>query len=325
MFLHPMFLAKAACAVGLAAAALAAAAQPAYPSRPIKLIVPLAPGGPVDLVARRLGDSLSKQMGQPVTVENRPGGSGIIGANACKASAPDGHTLCVMLSDTLAINPAIYKKLPYSTADFTPISEISRIDTAVVVSASLPVRNIQELVQYDQANPGKLSWGHFGVGSSSHLFMVQVNKKLGANIVDIPYQGGGPALNGLLGNQVQVSSLSYSLVAQHIDQGKLRALAVLGDKPSPRFAGVPLLKNQGLDSAPNAWIGLYAPAGTPAAIVSRLYSETKAITSDSTFQSNLAAQGLVVTGSSPEETAATIQLENKAWSTAARMANVSLD
>lgn len=156
-----------------------------------------------------------------------------------------------------------------------------------------PIRSIQELLQYDRAHPGKLNWGHFGIGSSSHLFMAQVNEKLGARIVDVPYQGGGPALNGLLGDQVQVSSLSYSLVAQHIDAGKLRALAVLGDTPSPRFAGVPLLKNQGLGTARNAWIGLYAPTGTPAATVARLYGEIKA--------------------------------EGADWSAVAKAANVSLD
>lgn len=201
-------------------------AQTAYPSRAVKVIVPLAAGGPVDLVARRVSERLARQLGQPVAVENRAGGNGIIGANACKSAAPDGHTLCILLSDTLVINPAIYKKLPYTVGDFAPVSEISRIDTAVVVSARLPIRSIQELVQYDRAHPGQLNWGHFGIGSSSHLFMAQVNEKLGARIVDVPYQGGGPALNGLLGDQVQVSSLSYSLVAQHIDAGKLRALAV---------------------------------------------------------------------------------------------------
>ena len=300
-------------------------AQTAYPSRPVKVIVPLAAGGPVDLVARRVSDRLSKQLGQPVMVENRAGGNGIIGANACKSAAPDGHTLCILLSDTLVINPAIYKKLPYAVGDFAPISEISRIDTAVVVSAGLPIRSIQELVQHDRAHPGKLNWGHFGIGSSSHLFMAQVNEKLGARIVDVPYQGGGPALNGLLGDQVQVSSLSYSLVAQHIEAGKLRALAVLGDTPSPRFAGVPLLKNQGLGTARNAWIGLFAPTGTPAAVIARLSAEIKAITSDPEFQKSLDAQGLAVTGRSPEETAAVIKAEGADWSAVAKAANVSLD
>lgn len=300
-------------------------AQTAYPSRPVKVIVPLAAGGPVDLVARRVSERLTKQLGQPVMVENRAGGNGIIGANACKSAAPDGQTLCILLSDTLVINPAIYKKLPYTVGDFAPISEISRIDTAVVVSAALPIRSIQELVQYDRAHPGKLNWGHFGIGSSSHLFMAQVNEKLGARIVDVPYQGGGPALNGLLGDQVQVSSLSYSLVAQHIEAGKLRALAVLGDVPSPRFAGVPLLKNQGLGTARNAWIGLFAPTGTPAAVIARLSAEIKAITADPEFQKSLDAQGLHVTGRSPEETAAVIKAEGADWSAVAKAANVSLD
>ncbi|MBU7575668.1 MAG: tripartite tricarboxylate transporter substrate binding protein [Hydrogenophaga sp.] len=300
-------------------------AQTAYPSRPVKVIVPLAAGGPVDLVARRVSERLTKQLGQPVMVENRAGGNGIIGANACKSAVPDGQTLCILLSDTLVINPAIYKKLPYTVGDFAPISEISRIDTAVVVSAALPIRSIQELVQYDRAHPGKLNWGHFGIGSSSHLFMAQVNEKLGARIVDVPYQGGGPALNGLLGDQVQVSSLSYSLVAQHIEAGKLRALAVLGDVPSPRFAGVPLLKNQGLGTARNAWIGLFAPTGTPAAVIARLSAEIKAITADPEFQKSLDAQGLHVTGRSPEETAAVIKAEGADWSAVAKAANVSLD
>lgn len=320
-------LLKLTCAIGLLASAWACAAQTAttWPARPIKVIVPLAAGGPVDLVARRVSDRLSKQLGQPVTVENRAGGSGIIGATACKTAQPDGHTLCILLSDTVVINPAIYKKLPYAVSDFTPISEINRIDTAVVVTTSLPIRSIQELVQYDRANPGKLNWGHFGIGSSSHLFMAQVNEKLGSRIVDVPYQGGGPVLNGLLGNQVQVSSLSYSLVAQHIESGKLRALAVLGDLPSPRFAGVPLLKNQGLGTARNAWVGLYAPAGTPPAVIARLYDEIKAITSDTEFQKALDAQGLSVTGRSPEETAAVIKAEGEDWRAVAKVANVSLD
>ena len=318
---------KFTCTVGLLASAWACAAQTVatWPTRPVKVIVPLAAGGPVDLVARRVSDRLSKQLGQPVTVENRAGGSGIIGATACKSAQSDGHTLCILLSDTVVINPAIYKKLPYAVSDFAPISEISRIDTAVVVTTSLPIRSIQELVQYDRANPGKLNWGHFGIGSSSHLFMAQVNEKLGSRIVDVPYQGGGPVLTGMLSNQVQVSSLSYSLVAQHIDAGKLRALAVLGDVPSPRFAGVPLLKNQGLGTARNAWVGLYAPTGTPPAVIARLYEEIKAMTSDPDFQKSLEAQGLAVTGRSPEETAAVIKAEGEDWRAVAKAANVSLD
>ena len=296
-----------------------------YPARPVRIIVPLAAGGPVDLVARRVGDRLAKQLGQPVTVENRAGGNGIIGATACKSAQPDGHTLCILLSDTVVINPAIYKKLPYAVTDFAPISEISRIDTAVVVTTALPVRTLRELVQYDRAHPGTLNWGHFGIGSSSHLFMAQVNDKLGSRIVDVPYQGGSLVLNAMLGNQVQVSSLSYSLVAQYIDSGKLRALAVLGDVASPRFPGVPLLKDQGLGTARNAWVGLFAPTGTSPAIIARLFNEIKTITSDTEFQKALEAQGLAVTGRSPDETAAVIKAEGEDWHWVAASAKVSLD
>ena len=296
-----------------------------YPERPIKIIVPFTPGGPVDLVARRMGDSLTKQLGQPAVVENRPGANGIVGATACKSAAPDGYTVCMFLSDTVVINPSIYKTISYSAKQFAPISEIVKVDSAVVVSASLPVNSLQDLVEYEKKHKGKLNWGHFGTGSSSHLYMTQVNKATGTQFVDVPYQGGSPTVTALVSGQIDVSLLSYGLVAQYIDTGKLKAIAVLGDKPSPNFKGVPLLKDQGLTFARSAWVGAFAPAGTPESVTRRLNAAIQTALRDEEVRKTLVVQGLLPVGGSPEALANVVNAESQDWASIAQAARVSLD
>lgn len=238
---------------------------------------------------------------------------------------PDGYTFCVYLSDTVVINPSAYKKLPYSPADFTPVAQLARIDAAVVVSAELPIKSIADLAKYDAANPGKLSWGPFGVGSSSHLCMTKVNSQLGTKFFDIPYQGGGPTMNALLSGQVQASLLSYGLVSQHIDQGKLRAIGVLGDKSSPRFAGVPLLKDLGFGYSPQSWIGMFAPAGTSVAIVDRVNKEVKTALQDPELIKALESQGLAPSPMTPQELDTQVKADLAEWSALVKAANISLD
>lgn len=316
---------KAAIAIGFFSFATSALAQAGYPAKPIKMIVPHAPGGPVDVVARRLGDSLGRRLGQSVIVENRPGANGIIGANACKNAPADGYTFCVFLSDTIVINPSAYKKLQYGPKDFAPVAELTKIDAALVVSSSLPVKNLQEFVSYEATNRGSLNWGHFGIGSSSHLYMTKLNARLGTQLVDIPFQGGAPVVTALLAGEVQAAVLSYSLVSQHIKQGKLRALAVLGERSSSRFPGIPLMKDQGLGDSRQSWIGLFAPAGTSQQLIARMNKEVKAALADPDTNTSLIAQGLTIVGGTPEDVETLVTLEATDWAATVKAANVSLN
>lgn len=297
-------------------------------NKPLRLVVPFAPGGPVDVVARAVGENLSRAMGQPVIVDNKPGANTIIGANACKAAAPDGQTFCVFLNDTVTINPSVYTKLPYDPErDFVPVASLVGIEAAIVVAADLPVSNLKELARYDAANPGKVNWGTFGTGSSAHLYLGQVNRAMGARINHVPYnQGGAAVVTGLMSGDIQATMLSYGLVNQWIQKGKLKAVAVVGDKRSPYFPEVATAKEQGLGLDAKIWIGMFAPAGTPAPAVSRMNQAVNRIVLDPAFQKQfLQVQGFSPLAGTPSEFADRVRTDRAEWAAVVSALNVKLD
>ncbi len=315
----------AAVLIGGLGAATGAHAQADYPSKPIKMIVPQPAGGPVDVMARMVSDGLSRRLGQQVIVENRPGASGIIGASACKNAPADGYTFCALLSDSVVINPSVYTKLQYSPHDLSPVIEISKIESALIVAASLPVNSLADLARYEADHRGKLNWGHFGIGSSSHLYLEKVNASIGTQVVDVPYQGGAPAVVGLLSGQVEMAILSYSLVNQHIGQGKLRAIAALGDQPSAHFVDVPLMKDQGAGESPQAWVGVFAPNGTPGSHIAKINREANIVLQDPELIAKANGLGLKLIGGSADQLAGRVKADLATWASVAKAAKVRLD
>ena len=250
----------------------ALAASQDYPSRPIRLIVPFPPGGSTDILARALGDKLAQGLGQPVVIDNRPGAAGSIGAEAAARAAPDGHTLMMGHLGTLAVNPAIYKNLPYDPVkSFAPVSLMAIVPSVLVVNPSLPVTSAAELIAYAKAHPGKLAYGSAGNGSTSHLTTEYFKLVTGTDILHVPYKGVGPMLTDLVSGQLSMGLNGAPSVMQHVNSGRLRALAVTSLKRLEALPQVPTLDEAGVRGFDaSGWYGVVAPAGTPQAIVQRL-------------------------------------------------------
>lgn len=294
--------------LGLAALAAAAiAANPAfaqpYPAKPIRTIIPLAPGGAGDVVMRATGQELTKRLGQPIVLENRPGASGIIGAEACSKSVPDGYTLCLLYPDMTSFNPLFYAKLPYNAdTDFDPIVHLVDLTTAITVPASLPVRSIAELRALAKARPGYLNFGSVGNGSEPHQFLEWLKQLWGVDIVHVAYKGGAPIAQALLTGEIQLTRVGLSTFIGQIKAGKLKVLAINARERWDLLPDAPTFAEVGLSGyTMKPWFGLVAPAGTPKPIITRLNAEIVQIFADPKFREQLVSQALVPTAGSPEE------------------------
>jgi len=252
----------AATALGIAAAVVApmAAHAQAFPAQPVKIVVPFPPGGTTDILARQMAKELQERWGKPVLVENRAGASGTIFSEQLARMPADGYTLMLTATHHV-INPGLYKSLKYDTrTDFTPLAMIASVPNVLVVHPSFPPRSVQELVAYAKANPGKVSFGSAGTGGANHLSGELFKSLAGVNMVHVPYKGAAPALNDLLGGQIPMMFDSIPGVLQHIQSGKLRALAVTTLKRAPTLPGVPTIDEAGIKGfEATAWFGLYAP------------------------------------------------------------------
>lgn len=266
----------------LGGAALPAWAQTAYPSRPITLVVPFAPGGSVDASGRAMADRLGKVLGQTIIVDNRGGAGGAIGSTYVAKAAPDGHTLIVTSQTTHVVNPAVTPNLSYDAeADFAPITLIDRLVNVVLVNAELPVKTFDELVAFVRSNPGKWNYASSGNGSVAHLSMEVLKAKLGLAITHVPYKGAGAALNDLLSGQVQLTWNNLTSNLAMITSGRLRALAVAAPQRIAQLPSVPTFDELRLPELNlTSWTGLAAPARTPDIIVSRLYEGMRAVLAD---------------------------------------------
>lgn len=291
-----------------------------YPARPLRLIVPTAPGGGTDFTGRLVAAKLSETMGQQVVVENRGGGGGSVGAdNAAKATA-DGYTLLLGSIATHAVNPALYKKLPYDhLKDFAPVSLIGTVPNALVVHPSVPVKSIQEFITYARANPGKINYGSSGVGSPPHLSMELLRSMTGINLVHVPYKGAGPALADLLGGQVQAMCTSLAGLINFVKSGRVRALGVTTAKRNPQLPDVPTIVESGVPGYEvTIWYAVFAPVATPKAIVDKLNAEMVKALNSSEMKERMALQGMDPAPSTPAELTAFVKAESAKWAKAAK-------
>ena len=296
-----------------ACAALPLHAQ-TWPSKPVRLIVPFPPGGATDVAARSVADKLSAAFGQQVVVENRAGGGGSIGTTEVARAAPDGYTL-LFAADPVTTLHLVVKSLPWDfERDFVPITQVTIQPVAITVHPSVPAATIQELIAYAKANPGKLSFAHSGTGSGQHMSGELLKKMAGIDMVHVPYKGGGPAVQDLLGGQVPVGVLGSTPVAPHHRSGKLRILAFTTKERFSIMPEIPTLHEAGLTGFDiPQWLGILAPRGTPPDIVARVHRETAAALKQPDVVERLARGALAPVGSTPEEFAAVIRSDFARW------------
>ena len=305
-------LRAAAAAVACLAISGMASAQ-SFPSKPVHLFVPYPAGGAVDVVTRTLGDVVSKQWGQAVVVENRPGAGGVIASQALAAAPPDGHTLIVVASGH-ATNPFLYSKLPYDTfKDFTPVSLLASSPNLLLVRADSPFKTLANLIAEAKAKPGSLSFAHAGNGTSTHLAGELLKSLAKVDIVAVPYKGGAPAINDLLGGQIPVSFNNGPESVGQIAAGKVRALAVTTAKRASFLPDVPSMGETVPGYDTEVWWGLVGPAGMPSDVVAKLSSDFVNALNNDTVKERLTKLGATPIGSSPQDFAAKIRADYDKW------------
>jgi tripartite-type tricarboxylate transporter receptor subunit TctC len=302
-------------------------AQPAWPSRPIRFLVPFAPGGSSEIVARSVAAELTRQLGQSVFVENKPGGAGVVAMSDAAKAAPDGHTVILGHVGTLAVNPVMLANQPYDVnRDFVPVTLLAKVPNALVIHPDVPATNFKEFVAHVKANPGKLSYGSAGNASAGHLSMEYLKLVTGMFITHIPYRGSGPQLTDLLAGRTQIAFNGLPSISAHIKAGKLRAIAVGTHDRIAALPDVPTVREMGFrDFETSQWYGMLAPAGTPPAIVKRLQEESLKALKSSSVTERFAVDSAIGGGNTPQEFAAFIAREQKTWADIVRRAQIKAD
>ena len=308
----------------LIAMALSVHGQERYPSKPLRIVVPFAPGGSTDIFARLVGERLGSALGQPVVIENRAGAGGNIGADVVAKSAPDGYTLLMATTGVMAINNALYKSMTYDAAkDFEPVIFIASITNVLIVPPELPARNVAELIALAKSQPGKLSFASSGAGSSTHMSAELFKSLTGTNILHIPYKGSGQALPDLISGRVSMMFENAPGAVSYIKAGKVRALAVTGLERSAALPELPTVAESGVPGYESlSWSGLATPAGTPKEIIQKINRETRAIVATPEMRAKLAEQGAEAVGGPPEQFAGHIRAEREKWSRLIRERNI---
>jgi tripartite-type tricarboxylate transporter receptor subunit TctC len=316
--------------IGLVVAACVAVsvavAQGSYPTKPIKLIAPVQPGGGVDLVARQVGERLSKALGQPVVIENQSGGGGIVGSQATARAAPDGYTLMVGYVGTHGTNPAV-RNLPYDAVkDFTPIAMVGGTPNVLVVPPSLPVKTLPEFIAYAKANKGKLSYGSSGPGTLTHLAMEQLKVATDLDMVHVAYRGIGPAITDILGGQTQALFPGLAAALPQIKAGKMRPLAITGTKRHSLLPDVPTLDELGFKGFDGVqWYGIVGPANLPPAIVTTLNTEIGKMLADPSFSERLSAEALQPMPMTPAQFGQYMRDDIAKWTKVAKERGIELN
>ena len=324
--MNPLRVLAAAAALLCAVAPPAALAQ-SWPSKPVRIIVPHAPGGVTDVVTRTVAQPLSEALGQPVVVDNRPGAAGLLGTEVAATAAPDGYTL-LMFVDTNTIFPSTVKALRHDPAkSFTPITILGRGAHVLVAHPSLPVDNLQDLVRYAKAHPRELSYASPGTGSPQHLGVEIIKSAAGLDMVHIPYKGGGQAIVDVVGGQVKLGILGMAPALPHIKSGRLKALAVTGATRSKVLPDVPTVAESGFPGFETGqWQGIVAPAGTPAAVITRTHDELLKIMRQPAVAEKLASIGMdTTTSATPEDFARMLQGELKRWPDVVKAAGIQAE
>ena len=304
-----------------------ATAQTDWPRHAIRFVVPFAPGGTSEIVARAVAAELTKQLGQSVYVENKPGGAGVTAMLDVSKAAPDGHTLVLGHVGTLAVNPWMLKNQPYDVnRDFAPVTLLAKVPNLFVIHPDVPAKNFREFIDLARRSPGKLNYGSAGNASAGHLAMEYLKLVTGVQIEHIPYRGTGPQLVDLLAGRTEVSSAGMPALAQHIRNGKLRAIAVGTLERIPALPDVPTVAEMGYPGFETSqWYGMLVPAGTPEAIINRLQQESRKALASPAVTERFANDNAIAGGAPPADFAAFIRAEQKTWSEIVRRANIRAD
>ena len=303
------------------------ASAQAWPSRPVKFVAPFPPGGPVDLLARLIGQKISEKSGQPVLVENKPGAAGNLGIEQVAKSAPDGTTFLHVPAGNITINATLMRDMPFNwERDFTPVTMIATAPNLLVVHPSVPAATVKELIAHARANPAKLTYGSPGVGSGLHLSGELFRREAAIDIAHVPYKGTVQAMNDLIGGQITMMFGAMPTLLPHVRAGKLRAIAVTSGKRSSSAPEIPTIAEAGLTGFDvSSWYAIMAPAKTPPAMVAALADEVRRIVALPDVRQTLAAQGLAPVAMAMAEFAAHIRRETATWATIIRDANIKAE
>jgi tripartite-type tricarboxylate transporter receptor subunit TctC len=314
-------------AAGLLLAGLPAQSQQAeYPNRPIRIIVPLPPGGGVDTVTRIVADRLQRRLGQPIVIENKAGQAGNLGAEVVFAAEPDGYTLLASQPAPITTNALLYKNVPFDPARFTPVAVMTTIPNTLTVRADFPARDLREFIAYARAHPGKLSYASQGNGTTSHLTAVMFEQATGVKLLHVPYRGTAPAINDLMGGHVDAFFNELSTSMEMHKTGKVRVLAVTTPARVPELPDVPTLQEAGLAGfTSDTWNAISAPPRTPAPIVAKLNAAINDVLHAPDVQSHLSLLHLQAAGGSPQQMAEIIKADIARWGAVIRAANVTLE
>ena len=302
-------------------------AADAFPTKPIRIVVPFPPGGPADVLARTVGDRIAAALGQPVVVDNRPGAGGNIGMELVAKAAPDGHTLALAPAGNLTVNPSLYRNVPYDVGrDFAPVTVIAAVPNVLVVNPQVPAKDLAELIAYAKANPGRLNYSSPGPGSGAHLAGELLKSSAGIDIVHVPYSGIAPAVTAVIAGDVQLMFAGAPSALPQVAGGKLRALAVASPKRIASAPALPTLSEAGLPGFDvTSWYSIVAPAATPPAVVERLQKEIARALTSPDVKAKLTGIGAEPIANTPEEFAAMMRVETAKWSKIVKDANIRIE
>ncbi|MEN7527366.1 tripartite tricarboxylate transporter substrate binding protein [Cupriavidus sp. DL-D2] len=311
---------------GMAFASWHASADTAYPNKPLRLVVPYPAGGGADTIARLIGQQLSQAWQQPVVVDNKPGASGILGNDIVAKATPDGYTMLLAITAMIQ-SPSLYRKMPYNVErDFMPVSLVARSSDLFVVPNRVPARTLAEFIALAKASPGKLSYGSYGNGTSSHLHGEQFKIRAGIDLVHVPYKGAAPLVSDVLGGQVDSAFVDVTSANAYLQSGKFRVLGITGTQRHTALPAVPTFAEAGLTGfEPNGWFGFFLPAGTPRDVADRLAAEVARIAKRPEISQRLSAMGLQPVASTPTELASVVSNDTPKWAEIVRTARIQLD
>lgn len=309
-------------AATLAVAAIAPVAAQPWPVKPVRLIVPIAGGGSTDAISRLVGSKLGESWGHPVIVENRPGGSTMIGAEVVARAAPDGYTI-LMATSAFPVNFSLFRKVPYKLSDFAPISNVAESPNVLAVHPSVPAKSVKELIALLRSRPGQINYGSGGIGGSTHLAGELFKLLAKVDITHIPYKGGGPAVADLLGGQISMIFGNLPAVLPHVNSGRVNVLAIASVRRSPTMPGLPTMDEAGVPGfEASTWAGLLMPAGTPQPIVDKFHADLLKVYAMPDMKERMANGGFQAVGNSPKEFAAYLDMEVARWEKVIRAAGI---
>ncbi len=318
---------SAVLAAALLAVSGASWSAEAYPSKPIRIVIPFAPGGTVDILGRVVGERLAARLGQPVIIDNRPGAGGNIAAAVVARAEPDGYTLFLGSMGTQSMNGSIYPKLSFDPiGDFAPIARLVNSANLLVVNPSIPAKSVTELIQLLKSKPGELNYASAGIGSFNHISAVLFQTMAGVKMTHVPYKSGGQALNSVLAGETQLVFQTIPAAVPYVQSGKLRALAVCTEARHPLFPDIPTASESGVPGFEiSTWYGMLAPAGTPRAVIDRLHDGLARTLEDPKTQKRLTELGLDSAVNTPEEFAELIVADAKKWSQVVKAAGIQAE